>query len=54
MAYNLRNNKSLQKKLAKYGVDFYPQYDYYNAIEVPMVKCIPSDYNGIMGVPITF
>lgn len=54
MEYNLRNNKSLQKKLAKYGVDFYPQYDYYNAIEVPMVKCIPSDYNGIMGVPITF
>ena len=29
-------------------------YENYNAIEVPLVKYIPSDYNGIMGVPITF
>ena len=26
----------------------------YNAIEVPITKSIPSDYNGIMGVPISF
>lgn len=32
----------------------YPKYDNYNAIEVGYVKDIPIDYNGIMGVPITF
>ena len=32
----------------------YPQYDNYNAIEVNKVAEIPKDYNGIMGVPITF
>ncbi len=29
-------------------------YDNYNAIEVSFVKFIPSDYEGIMGVPISF
>lgn len=29
-------------------------YDNYNAIEVPRVKFIPSDYKGVMGVPISF
>lgn len=29
-------------------------YDKYDAIEVPLVKAIPSDYDGVMGVPITF
>jgi hypothetical protein len=29
-------------------------YDNYNAIEVPFVKLIPKDYEGVMGVPITF
>ncbi len=32
----------------------YPTYDNYNAIEVPFVDAIPSDYDGVMGVPITF
>lgn len=32
----------------------YPRYDNYDAIEVPYVDAIPSDYNGVMGVPITF
>lgn len=32
----------------------YPKYDNYDAIEVPKVLGIPSDYDGIMGVPITF
>lgn len=32
----------------------YPKYDNYKAIEVRKVKEIPLDYNGIMGVPITF
>ena len=29
-------------------------YDNYDAIEVPYTDAIPSDYNGVMGVPITF
>ena len=32
----------------------YPKYDNYNAIEVSKVKDIPRDYDGVMGVPITF
>lgn len=32
----------------------YRRYDNYDAIEVPFVDAIPSDYNGIMGVPITY
>ena len=32
----------------------YPKYDNYDAIEVSKCKNIPYDYDGIMGVPITF
>lgn len=32
----------------------YPRYDNYDAIEVSKVKDIPCDYDGAMGVPITF
>ena len=32
----------------------FQKYDNYNAIEVPQVKNIPSDYKGVMGVPISF
>jgi len=32
----------------------FDKYDNYEAIEVPLVKNIPSDYNGVMGVPISF
>ena len=32
----------------------YPKYDNYDAIEVSKVSEIPMDYNGIMGVPISF
>lgn len=32
----------------------YPKYDNYDAIEVPKVSLIPCDYEGVMGVPITF
>ena len=32
----------------------YPEYDNYDAIEVSKTSEIPSDYDGIMGVPITF
>ena len=32
----------------------YPKYDNYDAIEVSETKGIPSDYAGVMGVPISF
>ena len=32
----------------------YRKYDNYDAIEVPYSDVIPSDYNGEIGVPITF
>ena len=32
----------------------YAKYDNYDAIEVPYTDAIPSDYDGAMGVPITF
>lgn len=32
----------------------YEQYENYDAINVPFTNSIPSDYEGIMGVPITF
>ena len=37
-----------------YTPDKYPKYDNYPAIEVSKVSSIPADYDGIMGVPITF
>lgn len=38
----------------KYSPQEYPKYDNYNAINVDKVADIPCDYDGIMGVPITF
>ena len=32
----------------------YRKYDNYDAIEVPFTDAIPNDYNGLMGVPLTF
>lgn len=32
----------------------YPKYDNYDAIEIEKTKNIPPDYNGVMGVPISF
>lgn len=37
-----------------YTPEEYPKYDNYDAIEVSKVCEIPMDYNGVMGVPITF
>ena len=38
----------------KYNPDDYPKYDNYDAIEVGKTADIPEDYDGVMGVPITF
>jgi len=37
-----------------YNATEYPKYDNYDAIEVSKVVDIPVDYNGVMGVPISF
>ena len=37
-----------------YDPEKYPRYDNYDAINVDRVDDIPCDYDGVMGVPITF
>ncbi len=50
MADNLRYSKHKEIK----GKTEYEKYDNYDAIEVPYTDSIPNDYDGIMGVPISF
>lgn len=38
----------------KYTPEEYPTYDNYDAINVDKVRKIPCNYDGVMGVPITF
>ena len=38
----------------KYTPLDYPKYDNYDVIEVSKTKDIPRDYEGVMGVPVTF
>ncbi|PWE20207.1 modification methylase [Aliarcobacter skirrowii] len=38
----------------KYNEEIYPKYDNFDAINIDVTKEIPMDYNGYMGVPITF
>ena len=47
---NLKYSKHKEIK----GKDSYEKYDNYDAIEVPFTNAIPSDYDGVMGVPISF
>lgn len=37
-----------------FNPEAYPEYDNYKAIEVSKYKEIPMDYDGVMGVPMTF
>jgi hypothetical protein len=48
---NLKFNKKLKNPKYQYA---YKKYDNYDAIEIPLTEVIPSDYEGIMGVPISF
>lgn len=50
MADNLKFSKHKEIK----GKESYDRYDNYDAIEIPFTDAIPSDYDGAMGVPITF
>ena len=49
---NMADNLRFNKKLA--GLTKYLEIDNYEALEVPYIEVIPNDYNGIMGVPISF
>jgi len=50
IAENLKYSKHKEIK----GKESYDKYDNYNAIEIPFTDAIPSDYDGVMGVPVTF
>jgi hypothetical protein len=50
MANNLVGSKHKEVKVTS----GYQKYDNYDAIEVPFTDAIPSDYDGVMGVPISF
>jgi hypothetical protein len=50
MEDNLKFSKHKEIK----GKKGYNRYDNYDAIEVPYTDAIPSDYDGVMGVPISF
>jgi hypothetical protein len=43
----------LPKNNVKYSNE-YKHYDNYDAIEVGSVKKVPTDYLGVMGVPVTY
>jgi hypothetical protein len=49
MEENIKFSKHKEVKGKKYQ-----KYDNYDAIEIPFTDSIPSDYEGIMGVPISF
>lgn len=53
---NLYHKKRKEKLVLwkSFSPEDYSTYDNYNAIEVGKVDNIPCDYDGIMGVPITF
>lgn len=50
MAENLKYSKHKEIK----GKELYDRYDNYDAIEVPFTDTIPSNFDGVMGVPISF
>lgn len=50
MAENLKHSKHKDIR----GREDYVHYENYDAIDIPFTDAIPSDYNGAMGVPITF
>src|SRR3989339_782829 len=50
MKENLKYSKHKEIK----GKKSYDKYDNYDAIEVPFTDAIPSNYKGVMGVPVTF
>jgi len=54
LPHKKRNEKLILFKKYHGHEDEYPKYDNYDAIEVSKVVNIPEDYDGVMGVPISF
>jgi hypothetical protein len=50
----LKENLKYSKHKEIKGKESYERYDNYDAIDIPFTDAIPSDYEGIMGVPISF
>ena len=50
MAENFKHSKHKEIR----GLKEYIHYENYDAIDIPYTDAIPSDYEGVMGVPITF
>lgn len=50
---SMSDNVKFSKHKDVKGIGYLP-YDNFDAIEVPHTDSIPSDYDGVMGVPITF
>ncbi len=51
---SMQDNLKFSRHKEIKGKDSYAHYDNYDAIEVPFADAIPNDYDGVMGVPITF
>ncbi|MGI6250143.1 MAG: adenine-specific methyltransferase EcoRI family protein [Anaerolineaceae bacterium] len=51
---SMEDNLKFSKHKEIQGKKAYERYDNYDAIEVPFTDAIPSDYDGVMGVPISF
>ena len=51
---SLQDNLKFSRHKDIKGSTGYRKYDNYDAIEVPYTDAIPSDYTGVMGVPISF
>jgi hypothetical protein len=50
MAENFKHSKHKDVR----GKESYESYDNFDAIDIPYTDAIPSDYEGLMGVPISF
>lgn len=54
LTHSKRNEELIPVKTYKGNEILYPAYDNYAAIDVSRVVDIPADYDGIMGVPVSF
>ena len=52
-SFPVKKEFSLESKI-RYSPELFPSYHNYDAIHIDNIQNIPCDYNGIMGVPLTF
>jgi len=50
----LHEHRRALEVTSEYAEERHPRYDNLDAIEVPAVADIPRDYDGLMGVPVTY